>query len=466
MKKVLVVDNHIVTLKYLETLLGKEGFEVRTAEDGIIALDIIKDFEPDIIFVDLVMPYIRGDKLVSILRGIESIKYSKIVVLSGIAAEIESDHVKYGADACIAKGPFNKMGNHILELVKAFKRGQITEPVRDVIGTEDVFKRAITTELIASRRHTDLIMDSISDGIVELNKNLRIVYANKAAREILGVKESELITSRFEDHCMVGNAEEVKDYFLSIKDGENSEPVVVARDSLFFEINARHLITENDESYIVIIRDVTFFKKKLIEKERMIREIYHRIKNNLAIISSIINLQIGDSSDERVHEALFDLKNRLDSITMVHSKIYKSDDPDTLPLKDYMEDIFTSMITSGIQKSGRVSFDINLPDVKIGISTAVSLGLVITELVSNSLKYGIRDNQEGRISLSGTVEGDSLKLVFSDNGSAPDNFFSFDHSDSLSLRLVQALTSQMGSDIKFEKKGGASYTFTVPLSLQ
>ncbi len=466
MKKVLVVDNHIVTLKYLETLLGKEGFEVRTAEDGIIALDIIKEFEPDIIFVDLVMPYIRGDKLVSILRGIESIKHSKIVVLSGIAAEIESDHVKYGADACIAKGPFNKMGTHILELVKAFKKGQITEPVRDVIGTEDVFKRAITTELIASRRHTDLIMDSISDGIVELNKNLRIVYANKAARDILGVRESELITSRFEDHCMVGNAEEVKEYFLNIKNGDEIEPVVVSRNSSFFEINGRHLITENDESYIVIIRDVTFFKKKLIEKEQMIREIYHRIKNNLAIISSIINLQIGDSDDERVHDALFDLKNRLDSITMVHSKIYKSDDPDALSLRDYMEGMFTSMINSGIKKGGSVSFSIDLPDVKIDISTAVSLGLVITELVSNSLKYGLNDTHEGRISLSGTLKGDYLDLVFSDNGSSPDKFFSFEHSDSLSLRLVEALASQMGSEIKFEKKGGASYTFTVPIYLQ
>ena len=113
MQKVLVVDNNPVVLTYMEKFLEKNGYTVKTAENGLIALDLVQEYIPDIIFVDLIMPYIKGELLVSIFREREALADVSIIILSGVAAEIDLDYLSMGADACIAKGPFDSMGKHI-----------------------------------------------------------------------------------------------------------------------------------------------------------------------------------------------------------------------------------------------------------------------------------------------------------------------------------------------------------------
>ncbi len=463
MKKVLVVDNHVMMLKFVESLLGKKGYEVRTAEDGIAALDIVKEYKPDVIFVDLVMPYIRGEKLVSILRAFDELKDTRIVILSGIAAEISSDHVDFGADACIAKGPFNKMGEHITGLLNGFESGSISGPVKEVIGTEDVYKRAITTELIAGRRHSDIIIDSISDGILELNKDFRIVYANNAAKTILKVDEKTLITSRFSELCIPQNGKVMEDYFKGIREQKSLDPVVVVRDGLFLEVNIRHIITETDESYIVIMRDVTHLKQELIAKEKLIKEVFHRVKNNLALISSIVNLQIGDTDDEHIRDVLYTLKSRMDSIALVHGQIYKGNDFDYLDFVDFAESLFSSIVYSEIGQGKYVVYNLDLPRANIDIDTAIPLGLIITELISNTIKYGFTGEKGGEITLSGSISGETMSVVYKDNGTAGEEYFSFEHSSLLSLQLLNALCSQIGSEITFKNNGGAEYRFSIPV---
>jgi CheY-like chemotaxis protein len=108
-KKVLVVDNHPVILKFMSGLLEKRGDEIVTAPDGLSALHALKTFTPDVAFVDLVMPNISGEKLCRIMRRTPGAADAYIVVLSAIAAEGHVDHAAFGADACMAKGPFQTM---------------------------------------------------------------------------------------------------------------------------------------------------------------------------------------------------------------------------------------------------------------------------------------------------------------------------------------------------------------------
>ena len=103
MKKILVVDNHPVMLKFMNNLLEKEGHEVLTAHDGLSALDVLKNYIPDIMFVDLVMPNIVGEKLCRIIRSMPGMSDVYVVILSGIAAEKNLDFKQFGADACIAR---------------------------------------------------------------------------------------------------------------------------------------------------------------------------------------------------------------------------------------------------------------------------------------------------------------------------------------------------------------------------
>ena len=117
MKRILVIDNHPVMLKYMTHLLEKRGHQVKTAEDGLSALDILETYVPDIIFCDMVMPRIDGEKLCRIVRSMPTLKDVFFVIVSGIASEAEIDFRGFGADLCIAKGPFNVMSEHVLNVL-------------------------------------------------------------------------------------------------------------------------------------------------------------------------------------------------------------------------------------------------------------------------------------------------------------------------------------------------------------
>ena len=115
MKKVLAVDNHPLILEFLKTLLTNENCQVKTAENGLEALDVLSQYHPDIIFIDLIMPNIDGETLCRIIRRKPQFKKTYLVILSAIAVEAKVDFISFVADACIAKGPFVKMKKHILQ---------------------------------------------------------------------------------------------------------------------------------------------------------------------------------------------------------------------------------------------------------------------------------------------------------------------------------------------------------------
>jgi CheY-like chemotaxis protein len=150
-KKILVVDNHPVMLKFMANLLEKERHHVVTAENGLAALDILNTFIPDVVFIDLIMPHISGDKLCEVIRRTPKLEDVYIVILSAVAAEGEMNVSAFGANACIAKGPFNKMRQHIL---LALEKSDQTPPAflpGEIMGREDIFPRRITTESSLSK---------------------------------------------------------------------------------------------------------------------------------------------------------------------------------------------------------------------------------------------------------------------------------------------------------------------------
>jgi two-component system, cell cycle sensor histidine kinase and response regulator CckA len=196
MKRILVVDNNPVLLNLLDKLLTRQGYEVVTAEDGLSVLHILKGFKPDIIFVDLVMPNIDGEKLCKIIRSMPKLQNVALIILSGLAAEMNVDFSDWGVNACIAKGPFPAMSKRILDLLEKLDQDQ-QHIEKSVLGLEDVFPREITKELLSVKRHLEIILSSISEGILEINVDAKIVYANPEASSIIGQYEVELLGTDF-----------------------------------------------------------------------------------------------------------------------------------------------------------------------------------------------------------------------------------------------------------------------------
>lgn len=197
MKRILVVDNHPVMLKFMSNLLGNKGHQILTAPDGLSALEILKTYTPDVIFIDLVMPNISGEKLCRIIRSMPKLKNAFLVILSAIVAEEGASCTDHGVDACIAKGPFNKMGKHVLSVLDHLDLGRGDDLQGKIIGKEDINEREITKELLATRRHYETTLNHMSEGLLELTLESKIVYANPAALAIIGIPEEMLLSSDF-----------------------------------------------------------------------------------------------------------------------------------------------------------------------------------------------------------------------------------------------------------------------------
>jgi two-component system, cell cycle sensor histidine kinase and response regulator CckA len=198
-KKILVVDNHPVVLKFMRNLLEKEGHEVVTADSGLTALDILKTFTPNLGFIDLVMPNIDGEKLCRIIRKTPELKGMALIIVSGIAADEEIDFTSFGADACIAKGPFHQMGRHVLEVVERLECGNWGSPQAGTIGVEALFPREITKELLSVKRDFEMILETMTQGILEITTAGRIIYVNPSAASLVNTPEEKLLSTRLTD---------------------------------------------------------------------------------------------------------------------------------------------------------------------------------------------------------------------------------------------------------------------------
>jgi two-component system cell cycle sensor histidine kinase/response regulator CckA len=197
-KEILVVDNHPVMLRFMTNLLEREGHRVLTAPDGISALDVLRTYTPDIIFLDLIMPNISGDKLCRIIRSQQHLEKVHVIVLSAIAAE--ANFGEFGADACIAKGPFNKMGPQIFETLRQVERKMLADGQEKTAGIDDLLEREATKDLLSSKSHLEVILENMSEGLLELTSEGKVVYANATVISLVSVPEEKLLGSDFLVH--------------------------------------------------------------------------------------------------------------------------------------------------------------------------------------------------------------------------------------------------------------------------
>ncbi|HBH87707.1 MAG TPA: hypothetical protein DDY17_08935 [Syntrophaceae bacterium] len=198
-KKVLVVDNNPVMLSFMNNLLVKHGYQVTTAEDGVTVLKILETTTPDIIIMDLIMPNINGEKLCRMIRRMPRMKNTRVVILSAVAAEYKTNLVDLGANACIAKGPFNKMSQRVIETLDKLESSSAYDFKDEVVGLEETNSRDIVKELLFVKKHLEVVLSSISEGIFEITSEARIVYANPTAISIVGIAEEQLLASHILD---------------------------------------------------------------------------------------------------------------------------------------------------------------------------------------------------------------------------------------------------------------------------
>jgi PAS domain S-box-containing protein len=191
MKSVLVVDNEPLILRFMKELIEEKSHRALLAASGLEALELLESVTPDIVFVDLVMPNIDGRRLCRFIRRNERFSRTKVVILSAIASEDSHEIKELGAHLCMAKGPLPQMKRY----VEAVLDDKIPwdSPPQHILGAEPLTSRKIVEELISTRKHLELILNHVSEGIMEVNPEGRIVFSNPAACKLIGNCELELL---------------------------------------------------------------------------------------------------------------------------------------------------------------------------------------------------------------------------------------------------------------------------------
>lgn len=259
MKKALIVDNHPVMLKYMTGLLEKKGMEVQTAEDGLSALELLKSDIPDVIFTDMIMPNIDGEKLCKIIREKEELDKTYLVILSSVAADEDLDFIGLGANACIAKGPFDEMSQNVSLVLDRLESGDLIGLSSRVFGADASADPGIAKELLSSKRHIEVILENISEGVLELTLEGNIVYANSFARYLTGQPVEDMLGKHFSELFEAGDRAAIQNLLapegMLPRSISKDAPLIINRKQV--SINILPVQKKGGRSFIVILNDVS-----------------------------------------------------------------------------------------------------------------------------------------------------------------------------------------------------------------
>jgi PAS domain S-box-containing protein len=234
-------------------------------------------------------------------------------------------------------------------------------------------------------------------------------------------------------------------------------------------IEVRHIPEEDERGRVVSVltlgRDVTErrlaeerLRASLREKEVLLKEVHHRVKNNLQLISSLLSLQAGQSKDGAVVEALVECQNRVRTMALVHENLYRSADLAYVRFAGHVERLCAHLFRSYNVNPERIALDLGVGDATLDLDRSVRCGLIINELVTNAIKHGFPDGRSGRIAVRLDAGADRwYTLIVSDDGVGPPPSFELGRLDSLGLQLVADLTEQLGGALSFHRNGGAAF---------
>ncbi|MBI9035364.1 MAG: tetratricopeptide repeat protein [Bacteroidales bacterium] len=203
----------------------------------------------------------------------------------------------------------------------------------------------------------------------------------------------------------------------------------------------------------------TIITQQKKEKELLVKETHHRVKNNLQIISSLFDLQLRNSTNAQVQSALLDGMNRVKSVAIIHELLHQNNNGIHIEFHEFIKKLLTH-IQASFDYSADLNQSINIPqDLQFNIETSIPLGLIINELITNAYKYGNEDNRSCFFSINLSVQNKQYHLELKDNGPGLPEEFDFNTSKTLGLKMVHTLTKQLKGNMKYEYDNGAKFVF-------
>ena len=337
--------------------------------------------------------------------------------------------------------------------------------------TDITEKKKAQEDLVKSEREKSAIFAAINEHVIYQQPDHTIIWANRAAAESIGMKPEELTGKKcYElwhqrtrpcDICPVAEARE---------SGKPCKKEVVTPDGRWWDISGYPMLDDQGRTIgmIEVTSEITERKKaelalkqSLREKEILIREIHHRVKNNMQVISSILNLQSALLDDPRAKAAFKECQYRIKSMAMVHEKLYRAKDLSQIDFSEYLNTLARNIFLDQQVKPDQVQLHLDIDQINLDINKAVPLGLIINELITNAFKHAFRGGRKGNLWVRLKKIGErGVELTVKDDGVGFPKGLDWKKAESLGLVIINTLVEQIDGKIELIPDGGTEFKIT------
>ncbi len=317
------------------------------------------------------------------------------------------------------------------------------------------------------------IIDNINDGIFVLDSEDTILDHNPAAAQIFQRGDRNMVGQPMEELWNENFASSWMNLKRLLKKHQETSTHANREQQNTYQITSDPIQLRPDHirGSIITLTDITIsseyqdsIKASLQEKEELLREIHHYIKNNLQIVSSLTGLMSHNINEQTLHTIYEDSQNRIQAMALIHDKLYQTKNLVKIEFGEYISDLVSLLAVSTNGGYGNSVFKVEADEIFVDIDTGISCGLILNELLSNALKHAFPHGAKGEIRVAArkTPQG-LLRLSVSDNGVGLPTGFDLRTSQSLGLKLVETLSHQLNGEISILRRGGATFILECPI---
>jgi len=343
----------------------------------------------------------------------------------------------------------------------------------DVTGEIDALRQSERRE--REMRLLAFTLDCARDGFCVTDLQQTILHVNQSLCQMYGYQEEELV-GRTIDLLRSPSVppEQVREIALRTQHGGWSGELMQRRkNGEEFPADLSTSVVRNDDgepvARVTVARDISERRKaeqqiraSLNEKEILLKEIHHRVKNNLQVITSLLNLQSSKEDHPQTAAVLRESQNRIRSMALVHEELYRSRDLARVDLSSYIGKLASGLFRVFASPSSEIGLQIEVRDVFLPVDTAIPCGLILNELISNALKHAFRSSPQGTITIRMAKRGEAYELLVQDDGVGLPPYLSLESAETLGLQLVNTLIKQLHGTLQVERTGGTAFLLRFP----